>query len=133
MRKSTKNQSKNYLMIRVNGHITLSSRIKHTLIECRLKQITRLKQDLCSGFTRLCLNYLCLSFVFPLSFLYLPCVFLVSSLCLTCDFLRLPVFYLCICVFCPIVQTCPILIAGMGAMSMTSTCLYCCEYRGTHR
>ena len=40
-------------MIRVNGQITLSSKLKSTLNERKLKQNTHLKQDLCSGFTRL--------------------------------------------------------------------------------
>ena len=43
-------------MIRVNGHITLSSKLKSTLNEGKLKQNTHLKQDLCSGFSRWCLN-----------------------------------------------------------------------------
>ena len=41
------------LIIRVNGHITLSSKLKSTLNERKLKQNTHLKQDLCSGFTRI--------------------------------------------------------------------------------
>ena len=40
------------LMIRVNGHITLSSKVKSLLNKRKLKQNTHLKQDLCSGFTR---------------------------------------------------------------------------------
>ena len=39
-------------MIRVIGHITLSSKLKSTLNERKSKQNTHLKQDLCSGFTR---------------------------------------------------------------------------------
>ena len=41
-------------MIRVNGHITLSCTLKSTLNERKSKQNTHLKQDLCSGFSRLC-------------------------------------------------------------------------------
>ena len=44
-------------MIRVNGHITISSTLKATLNGRNLKQNTHLKQDLCSGFTRLCSVY----------------------------------------------------------------------------
>ena len=40
---------KKVLMIRVNGHITLSSKLKSILNERKLKQNTHLKQDLCSG------------------------------------------------------------------------------------
>ena len=40
-------------MIRVNGHITHSCTLKHSLNERKLKQNTRLKQDLCSGFSRI--------------------------------------------------------------------------------
>ena len=43
---------KKFLMIRVNGYITLSFTLKSTLNERKLKQNTHLKQDLCSGFSR---------------------------------------------------------------------------------
>ena len=52
IRKCIKNRWKKFLMIRVNGHITLSSKLKSTLNERKLKQNTHLKQDLCSGFSR---------------------------------------------------------------------------------
>ena len=39
-------------MIRVNGHITLSSKQNFSLNERKLKQNTHLKQDFCSGFRK---------------------------------------------------------------------------------
>ena len=42
-------------MVRVNGHITVSSKQNCSLIdECKSKQNTHFKPDLCSGFTRVC-------------------------------------------------------------------------------
>ena len=55
MKKCTQNRLKMYLMIRVNGHITVSCKQKYSLNERKLKQNTLLKQDLCSGFSRWCL------------------------------------------------------------------------------
>ena len=52
MKKCTQNWLKLSLMIRVNGHITLSCTWKYSLNERKLKQNTHLKQDLCSGFSR---------------------------------------------------------------------------------
>ena len=54
MKKCTQNWLKLSLMIRVNGHITLSCTWTYSLNECKLKQNTHLKQDLCSGFSRYC-------------------------------------------------------------------------------
>ena len=53
MKKCTQNWLKMSLMIRVNGHITLSCTWKYSLNERKLKQNTHLKQDLCSGFSRM--------------------------------------------------------------------------------
>ena len=54
MKKCTKNRLKSFLMIKVNGHITISFRPRYTLNMRKLKQNTGLKQDLGLGFTRSC-------------------------------------------------------------------------------
>ena len=45
-----------FIMITINGHITLSCTGKYSLNERKLKKNTHIEQDLCLGFSRWSLN-----------------------------------------------------------------------------